>query len=487
MTDSPAPTLLTARNTAALVAVIFLWRLYLSASLQLHPDEAYYWMWSRHPDIGYFDHPPMVAWFIWLSTRLAQSEAWVRLSATLLMPLLSGLMWQLAMQLFRSVTVAAGSVLLFNLFPLTMLGTVVITPDVPLLLFWSLGLCLFWSAVRSQQAWRWYPLGLCFGLALLSKYTAVLMPICFLAYLLLTEDRHWLRCPHPYLATLLGLLCFAPVLLWNSRNGWVSFAFQFHNGLDGAQLRPAQLAEYTAGQLLLVGPLAWLAGMVAALAACRRREKQTLLLVCTALPVILFFGLSSLKKVAGANWPAVAYFAFSLLLAHYCLDSQARWRRSLWTLACALSLALALVATLQARFGLLALGRYAPALAAADATNGFHGWRELGERLRPYAPRSVAVAASHQLGAEILYYTGGRLPTETTSSARPSQFNLMDRPDRLHRWNRVYVWTAADGPDPDASPLATRSTLMTWRDGQALRSYHIALEKPEQFPVALAD
>ena len=62
------------RNTIIFVGVLTLWRLYLSAELQLHPDEAYYWLWSRNLDVAYFDHSPLVAYFIWFTTLLSKSE-----------------------------------------------------------------------------------------------------------------------------------------------------------------------------------------------------------------------------------------------------------------------------------------------------------------------------------------------------------------------------------------------------------------------------
>lgn len=480
--------LLSSRNTVVLVSVIFLWRLYLSATLQLHPDEAYYWLWSRHLDISYFDHPPMVAYFIWLGTLVSRSEMWVRLSGALVMLLLSRLMWQLSMQLFKSVPVAAGSVILFNLYPLTMLGMVVITPDVPVLLFWSLGVYLFWQIMRSGQAWRWYPLGLCFGMALLSKYTAILMPACFLLYLLISEDRRWLTTIHPYLAILLGLACFLPVVFWNSRNDWVSFFFQFKHGLGGEHFKLSRVAEYMAGQLVVVGPVVWILGMVSTLSAFKQRDKETLLLICSAVPVILFFGLSSMKKVAGANWPAFAYFTFSMLVAKYCLSSSSTWRRSLWAVAFAVTLTLSLIATLQARFGLLSLGNYSPELAAADATNAFHGWRELGDSLKKYSPQSIAIAPSHQLAAEIIYYTDENLPTSTTKASRPSQFNLLDTPDHTRAKERIFVWTNDDLPDFDGAQSLAISMLKTYRDGNEVRTFHIASgpNRMDSLPLALA-
>ncbi len=155
---------LTPRTTVFLVGALTLWRLYLSATLQLHPDEAYYWLWSRNLDISYFDHPPMVAVFIWLTTLFSQTEVWVRLSGQLVFVLASGLLWRLAWQWSGSVAVAAGSVILLNVYPLTMLGLTVMTPDVPVFLFWALGVSLFWQILRSGQAWLWYTLGGAFGL-----------------------------------------------------------------------------------------------------------------------------------------------------------------------------------------------------------------------------------------------------------------------------------------------------------------------------------
>jgi undecaprenyl-diphosphatase len=442
----PMERVLNLRNTVTLVGLVFLWRLYLSSTLQLHPDEAYYWLWSRNLDMSYFDHPPMVAYFIRLTTAISQSELWVRLSGALAMLLLSGLMWRLAMQLFNSTMVAAGSVILFNLYPVTMLGMLVITPDVPVLFFWVIGVCLFWEIIRGQRTWLWYPLGLCFGASLLSKYTAILMPACFLLYLLTTEDRRWLKTIHPYLALLLGLACFLPVVYWNSQHDWASFLFQFKNGLGGETYSFARIAEYLAGQLAVVGPAAWVLGLFAAIIALKHGDKRERLLICTSLPIIIFFALSSFKKVAGPNWPAFAYFSFSILIASYGLGSHAKWRRPLWAASLLVTMAVTAIVTLQASFGLLELGRYAPKLAVTDATNGFHGWRELGDELKKYGPTAIAIVPSHQLGAEIAYYTNEHMITTTARDSRPSHFSVLAKGRDRPVGDRIYVWTDEDLP-----------------------------------------
>lgn len=471
---------LTQSNAILVVVVATLWRLHLAAALQLHPDEAYYWLWSRQLELGYFDHPPMVAYFIWLSTLFSKSELWVRLSGPLAVVLMSGVLWRLALQIYKSVPLAAGSVILFNVLPLTLLGMIVITPDIPVLLFWSLSVYFFWQVIQRHKTWAWYALGVSFGMALLSKYTAILMLPSFLVYLLLTEDRRWLKTVHPYLALLLGLACFLPVLIWNSDHDWISFTFQSRNGLGGDKFELAQVAEYIAGQMLISGPITWLLGVVATAALWRRSEggvrKETLFLVCAAMPVILFFTLSSFRKTANPNWPAMAYFAFSLLVTHFCLQGYSKWRRSLWSVAVASSLALSLVATLHARFSILPLAKYSQAMADADFTNWFYGWRELGAELKQHSDYRYAISASHQLGAQIIYYTDGSLFAHTAKLSRLSQFDMWNASQTTNGKDGLFVWSPADNVGPegrDFPPRTQAQTFSAYREGRVVRRYLI--------------
>lgn len=475
-------TLLTPRSTLAFLIVLTLWRLYLSATLQLHPDEAYYWLWSRHLDLGYFDHSPLVAYCIWLTTRLSNAEIWVRLSGILVSLLSSGLVWKLSLELFSSRRVAAASVLLFNAFPLTTFGLMVITPDVPVFMFWALSVYFFWQLIRSEQAGWWYGLGLSFGFALLSKYTAVLLLPCVFLYLVLTRHRRWLTTPHPYLALALGLSCFLPVIYWNSQHGWVSFLFQWQHGLHSPDFSAARVAEYLAGQLLIVGPLAWLAGMYAIAQGAFRPKLEPLLLplLVSAIPV-LFFALSSLKKVAGANWPMFAYFSFSIVVSHYLLTQPSKWRRALWAGSFMVSLLLMLVMTLHARFGVLPLSKYSEDLARADATNWFYGWRELGRELQRYPQTGFAVTPSHQLSAAIFYYTQGQLPVFTAPYARPSAFNYWRPSSEIDRREGIYIWVDGDLPGPYADYFSSPrqpQLLTVYRDLGRVRSYQIISGPP---------
>jgi hypothetical protein len=255
----------------------------------------------------------------------------------------------------------------------------------------------------------------------------------------------------------------------------VSFLFQIRHGLGSDERSLGNVAEYIGGQLLVTGAVVWFLGMYATLVGTRRRYKETWLLISTAIPIIVFFGFSSFSKVAGPNWPVFAYFSFAILVTKFCLVSRSLIRRSLWSLAILTSLAISAVVTLHAKFDLVPLESYSKEMAAADATNWFYGWRELAAELKKYPDKEFAVTPSHQLSAEIIYYTDG-LPARTDRLARPSEFNLWPWSSSLQGKDGLYVWTEDDTPGPYGeyfSSTTRGNSLTVYRDGKAIRTYHI--------------
>jgi 4-amino-4-deoxy-L-arabinose transferase-like glycosyltransferase len=440
--------LLTRRVTLVLVALLTLWRLYLAASLQLHPDEAYYWLWARRLDYGYYDHAPMVAYFIRLGTLWSQAEVWVRITGVLTPVVLSAILWRMAVQMFESQRVAAATVLLFNVSPWIMLGMLVMTPDIPLLLFWGLGVYLLWEIVRTGRTGLWYWLGLVYGLALLSKYTAVLLGPCVLLFLLLSkEERRWLKTPHPYLAVLLGLAVFSPVMLWNSQHDWISFRFQVGHGLSASDSSWLNILVYIAGQCFLTSPVGWVAGVVVGIAAAVRRNKAALLLACTSLPVIAFFGYTSYRSLAGANWPAMVYTGFSVLTGAFWLV-RSRARTVLWWLTFTPTLILSLFITVHTRFAPLP-ERWIPEVTRQnDGTNFLYDWRDLAQHLqdRPGPKPDFLLVSSHQLAAELLYYGGEDWPVVLDPHSRVSQFNFWPQALPAKAQRGLAIWPGVEDP-----------------------------------------
>jgi 4-amino-4-deoxy-L-arabinose transferase-like glycosyltransferase len=469
-------TFFTKRNTIIVVGFFILWKLYFSATLQLHPDEAYYWLWSRHLDFTYLDHPPLIAYAIRFTTLFSQQELWVRFMGTVGAVVTSVAAWGLAMQLFHDKKIASVSVITLNVLPVTLAGSLIITPDIPSFLFWSVTLYLYWQTVDTGKARYWYFMGIAFGLGLLSKYTGVLVAPCLFLFVLFTDERRWLKTIHPYAAFLLGWAVFLPVLYWNSRHHWISFAYQIGHGLGGARYSPGKIFEYLGGQMLIASPFIWVPGAYASVLYLFRKNKEKLFLSLTSLPIILFFAYSSLKHVAQANWPANAYFSFSILVGHY-LFTGARWKKQLWFGAVLFSVFLCFTVTLHARFSILPLEMISKHAAEADATQFFYGWKELGQELEKDPSIKFAIAEKHQLAAEIAYYTKERIFAYVDyNNAKASQFNIWQFPDELKDKKGVAVYI--EGHDPLHYTNYFRSidattTFSVKRGDSILRTYHI--------------
>jgi 4-amino-4-deoxy-L-arabinose transferase-like glycosyltransferase len=210
------------------VALVFLTlvRLIVAAVLPLSPDEAYYWVWSRALSVGYFDHPPMVALFVRIGTWLAGDSALgVRLLGPIAAAFGSLMIWDAGNRLMPGKYRGLMALALLNAPPVFGASASIMTPDIPLMLFWIASLWMMARVIATGSDRWWLPVGLFIGLAIVSKYTALFL-IVGIAVWLVAVGRHWLLRPMPYVAGAFALALFAPVLWWNWHHGWVSFITQ---------------------------------------------------------------------------------------------------------------------------------------------------------------------------------------------------------------------------------------------------------------------
>jgi 4-amino-4-deoxy-L-arabinose transferase-like glycosyltransferase len=226
----------------------------------LAPQEAYYWNYSRHPALSYFDHPPMLSYLIYIFTHLGtQSEFFVRIACVLISAGLTYLTYLIGKLLFDQ-KVGFFSALLLNSILIFSLGAIIATPDTPMFFFWVLSFYFFVKLILTQKKKWWYLLGISTGLALFSKYTAVFIIFSVFLFLLFSkQNRRWLYSKEPYLALILAILVFCPVIIWNAQNNWASFLFQ-------SARRAGELASFSAwhffgylgAQIGVVSPLIYI-------------------------------------------------------------------------------------------------------------------------------------------------------------------------------------------------------------------------------------
>jgi 4-amino-4-deoxy-L-arabinose transferase-like glycosyltransferase len=357
-----------------LVAFSTLLHVSYAGAIPLTPQEAYYWQYARHPALSYFDHPPMAAWTIRVTTGLlGDSERAIRLAAAAWSSVFSLFFFLASRRLFgaRVALVATAGMLVVPFFSL---GQTVITPDGPLVAGWVAALYFTVRALQEERGAWLLAAGVAVGVASLGKYTGwLLAPQILLALLLDPRGRRLLAGPWPYLSVAVAAAVFSPVLAWNATHGWKSFGFQF--GQRGAEMRQVEwvlTGRFLGLQALAVSPLLFLVLLAAVVAAVRRgREPAMRACALFSAPLLLLLLAVSPLHWVKMNWAAPAYPTALLAAVAIHAERPARWR----------ALLVATVAVAAAGTLFLTLFPLLPALPfpARDATT--EGWKELAARV----------------------------------------------------------------------------------------------------------
>jgi 4-amino-4-deoxy-L-arabinose transferase-like glycosyltransferase len=281
-----------------LILVTTLIRLVMGWALGLGIDETYMVAASRHLELSYYDHPPTAWWLTHAAMALSGSQASVivRLPFILLFAVSTWLMARITTRLFDSRRAGFWAAFILNLSPVyavTAGGWVL--PDGPLdcaLLGFLLFALRALDLIPSRQPWAdWLATGAFAGLAMLSKYNGVLVLLGLPLFLLTTKaGRVWLRRPQPWVAGLLAVLLFTPVIVWNVDHHWASFAFQGDRA-GGLRFRPLAPLGVWAGEALFVLPWIWVPLILLWLRALRHgpgEPRGWLLALLAATPILLF-------------------------------------------------------------------------------------------------------------------------------------------------------------------------------------------------------
>jgi hypothetical protein len=402
---------------AAILAVTLLRLLWLALQpAGLYPDEAQYWLWSRHLAFGYYSKPPLVAWAIALTTALfGQSEFAIRLSAPLVHALAAAFVYGVGARLYdRRVGFWSG--IAYLTLPGVSVSGFVISTDAVLMPCWAGALYAFVRAREDGGLW-WVGVGLATGLGLLAKYAMGYWLLSALGLVLFcrSERRHL---PALLGAIVLGLLLYLPNLWWNWHNGFASYLHLRDNAdLAGRLFHPEELGEFFLSQFAVFGPvffalLLWLAARPLLLAEPRAR-----LLAAFALPPLVIILVVSCLSRAHANWAAPAYVSATVLVVALALGRG--WRRLL-----AISVALHVAAAILAFAGpeaLAALGHPLPA--RYDPLHRLRGWRALGE----------------EVGAVLAAHPGYRLLADDRETLAALAYYVRPHPfDEVH-WNPMRI------------------------------------------------
>jgi 4-amino-4-deoxy-L-arabinose transferase-like glycosyltransferase len=397
------------RITAFTLLGVTLVRLFWLAGnpIDLYPDEAQYWLWSRNLAFGYYSKPPLIAWLIALTTSVfGEDEFGIRVASPLLHFLTGFVVYGIGKRLYGP-RIGYWSAVVYVTLPAVFLSAAIISTDVPLLLCWAAALYAFIRAreegasAEASRRW-WIATGIAVGFGLLAKYAMAYWLISALILVTVVRDeRHHLK---PLLgATALGLVIYAPNFVWNALTGWASYKHTGANAsLSGPLLHPGAFLEFFSAQFGVFGPL--LFGTLLAIVVVFSRalaDRRARLLAMFALPTLAMMLIVSVLSRAHANWSAPTYVSATVLVVAWLIETR---RFALVAASVALHVLL-VIGIVAAKPAATALDLRLPA--RYDLLHRVRGWRILGNAVGAmllHRPGVTLLGDSREVLASLIYY-----------------------------------------------------------------------------------
>ncbi|MBC6492858.1 ArnT family glycosyltransferase [Flavihumibacter stibioxidans] len=374
-----------------------------SAGTELLDDEAYYWVYSRFPDWGYFDHPPMIAILIKAGYALFSNELGVRLFMALMNTATLWLIQKMLLvnndRLFYSIALSMG---------VLQIGGILAVPDIPLTFFTAL---FFWQYKQFLHKTDWIQallLGTVMALMLYSKYHGVLI----ILFTLLSNRKLALQW-QAWLAAIFGMLLFSPHLWWQYTHDFPSVMYHLKER-NAPAYRFSFTLEYIGGQILLAGPLiGWL--LLYAAGKFRANDFFARALKLSMIGFYGFFLLSTLKGRVEANWTVPALVPL-IILAHAWLTNSVKGSRWVYRL-----MAPALVAVFVVRLYMLS---DIPSLSARfkDEMHNNKTWAAAIKEKSVGLP--VVFMSSYQRPSKYWFYSGDTSFAINNTGYRRNNYNF---------------------------------------------------------------
>ncbi len=425
------------------LTALSIFRIYyiFNGPIDLSPDEAHYWEWSRRLDLSYYSKGPMIAYLIYAGTSFfGDSVFGIRIMAVLFSVLSSLVLYKLIKDIYDNVPAAVFGSLLFQFIPLYAPFGIIFSIDSPFIFFWILSLYVFWIALKNTEQSSgdthsstlseykiWLLLGLTTGLGLLTKYTMSFFFPCGFLLLLFSEKRWLLKTLKPYSALITAILIFSPVIIWNFQNDWVSMKHTAgHAGIaDSFRISLKSFAEFMASQIGVITPVIFMM-MIYRLIKPAQFDFKHRFLFFFCIPVIAFFLLKSLQSKVQANWAMHGFITGIIVFSGYYLNPSRFNISKIAVIFTAVGIIIALFVT--------AITHYPSAInlpLKLDPTSRLRGWSKLGgevsgiHSLLSKNSQVIIFSDSYQVASELAFYVKGQPETYCINlGRRMNQYDL---------------------------------------------------------------
>lgn len=295
-----------------------IFRLILLPFMGLMPQDAYYYLYGQNLSLSYFDHPGMIGYLLRLFSEIfGQSVFIVKFTDFVITSLTIYSFYKLASLFLSSNKVWRSMVLMVSTLFISILSFNS-TPDVPLILFWTLSLIFLYKAIFQQKKWYWILAGIAMGLAFNSKYTALLLQIGLIGFLVFSNKyRKLFLSPWLWLSLIISIAVTFPVWWWNYQNEFASFAFQSTEragSVSKFELKPRYFFGAIGHQMGLLLPTLFIVFIVfsfkyikRALLKFRLPKERTLFLLAFFVPTFIGFALITPIYWVKLNWMMPSY------------------------------------------------------------------------------------------------------------------------------------------------------------------------------------
>jgi hypothetical protein len=392
-------------------AVWFLINIIQASCTELAHDEAYYWMYARKFDIGYYDHPPMIAAMIKAGGWIFPAEPGVRFFTVLMSALTIPVLWSLCgkkdFKLFAFILLAWTSFQVYGF---------IAVPDSPLLFFTA----LFFLAYRSYEqsdTWKSAVLtGIVIALLLYSKYHGLLV-----VFFTLLSNLSLFKRKSFYGIIILVAVLYMPHILWQVHNDYPSYQYHVLNKSQ-SDYNIMDTVEFIGCTLAVAGPLTGIL-LVFGFIKSRGGDKTMRALRVTFIGFVVFFFLSTFNSRIEANWMAASTIPLMIVAHHYI--SQTEILRK-WTIR------LALVSLLIFSFFRLNLMTDIVPAAGSRVIPEFYGWKQWAQSLEKNSEGCpVVIMNSYQRASKYSFYTNSEALSLNNIAYRRNQFDIWDIVDGM--------------------------------------------------------
>lgn len=500
----------TSNKLFLLLLVTTLLRCVLAVSIDFGNDEVYYTIYAQHLQWNYFDHPPMVALLMQLTSfgLLVKSELFFRLGPILLASANTFFIFLITKKIKNEASGYVAAVLFNTSIYASIIAGVFIMPDAPQLFFWMLSIYLLLFVVDSTETTKTKNkaillFGLSVGLCTMSKVHGVFLWISYGIYVLLF-DRKMLKNYNLYISILITYIVISPILFWNFQNNFITYTFHSERIVIKNTLNIDSFIRELFGGFLYNNPINYCVIVLTILAAIKNKiviaKNYQRILMLLAFPLIFTLLFISLFRDTLPHWSGPAYTSLLILTACYLPDSKiVKWSNY----AAYLLLTVVFTGIIFINFYPGTLGKKnLETLGKGDVTLDMYDWGFFKEDLQKIIKKNTLTGASTTKTIIVSkWFPGAHIDFYIAQPLHLQVYALGDLKDIHHYYwlnsyqkplqkgsDAYYISLSSNFSDPNKKfgksfqKIFPPNKLTQFRSGKAVRIMYVYLMKSYQCP-----